>query len=65
MKDFDEDDTCEYSNKVTWVFNQPKSGPGLTEDMVITFPHAMILSLIMSVMREKPGMIGLAGTVID
>lgn len=59
--DFEEEDECEYSNKATWIFNKEKSGKGLTEDTVITFPHVMILTLIMTVVREKPGMMGLAG----
>ncbi|XP_011306891.1 sensory neuron membrane protein 1 [Fopius arisanus] len=63
--DNEEEDTAEYSNKVTWKFNLEKTGAGLSEETVITFPHLMILSMIMTVLREKPGMIGFAAKAVD
>ncbi|XP_015114525.1 sensory neuron membrane protein 1 [Diachasma alloeum] len=63
--DNEEEDTAEYSNKVTWKFVPDKCGPGLSEDTVITFPHVMILSMVMSVLREKPGMIGFVAKAVD
>lgn len=63
--DNDADDTCEYSNKATWKFAPEKTGVGLSEDTVLTFPHVMILSVILTVVREKPGMMGLAGNFIN
>lgn len=64
MVDREEDDTVEYKNKATWVFNQAKSAPGLTEDVVLVFPHVMILSMILATVREKPAMVGLAGKLL-
>lgn len=61
MVDREEDDTVEYCNKATFIFNQAKSAPGLTEDVVLVFPHAMILGMILATVREKPAMVGLAG----
>nr|AIU56857.1 sensory neuron membrane protein 1 [Microplitis mediator] len=65
LVDREEDDTVEYKNKATWVFNQAKSAPGLTEDVVLVFPHVMILSMILATVREKPAMVGLAAKAVD
>ncbi|XP_015114625.1 sensory neuron membrane protein 1 isoform X1 [Diachasma alloeum] len=65
LVDNNEEDTCEYSNKATWMFAPEKSGVGLSEDTVLTFPHVMILTLILTVVREKPGMMGLAAKAVD
>ncbi|XP_034946984.1 sensory neuron membrane protein 1-like [Chelonus insularis] len=63
--DNDADDTVEYSNKATWIFNPGKSAPGLTEDVELVLPHIMILGMILTTVREKPGMVGLAAKAID
>lgn len=59
--DREEDDTVEFSFKLTWHFNQAKSAPGLTENVELTFPHMMILGAVMTTLRERPAMVGLAG----
>lgn len=61
LVDREEDDTVEYNNKATWIFNKKKSGRGLHEDMELVFPHIMILSMVYATVRERPGMVGLAG----
>nr|AWS20447.1 sensory neuron membrane protein 1 [Aphidius gifuensis] len=65
LVDREEDDTVEYSNKATWIFNKKKSGPGLHEDMELVFPHIMILSMVYATVRERPGMVGLAAKAVD
>nr|QNL15118.1 sensory neuron membrane protein 2 [Aulacocentrum confusum] len=65
LEDRAEDDTVEYSNKITWVFNPSKSAPGLTENVEIFFPHPMILGIVMATVRDKPAMVGLAAKAID
>ncbi|KAF7992411.1 hypothetical protein HCN44_001736 [Aphidius gifuensis] len=65
LVDREEDDTVEYNNKATWIFNKKKSGKGLHEDLELVFPHVMILSMVYATMRERPGMVSLAGKAVD
>ncbi|XP_066583077.1 sensory neuron membrane protein 1-like isoform X2 [Prorops nasuta] len=59
--DREEDDSVIYKQRVTWVFNKEKSGPGLTEDTEIVFPHMMMLAIIMATVKEKPSALGIVG----
>ncbi|XP_049943966.1 sensory neuron membrane protein 1-like isoform X3 [Schistocerca serialis cubense] len=43
LRDHKEDDTVSYNNKITWLFNQGKSAPGLTGDEMVTMPHPLLL----------------------
>ncbi|KAK0097725.1 hypothetical protein PV326_014253 [Microctonus aethiopoides] len=63
--DREEDDTVEFSFKLTWHFNQAKSAPGLSENVELTFPHMMILGAVMTTLRERPAMVGLAAKAMD
>nr|QHR83074.1 sensory neuron membrane protein 1 [Ceracris nigricornis] len=64
LRDHKEDDTVSYNQKVTWLFNQAKSGPGLTGDEVITMPHPLLLGLLLTLERDKPGMLALVNKAI-
>nr|UEN71286.1 sensory neuron membrane protein 1 [Gregopimpla kuwanae] len=63
-EDREEDDTVEYSQRTTWIFNPSKSN-GLTGNEVLTFPHILMLGIIMSTMRDKPNLINLAAKAVD
>nr|ALG36152.1 sensory neuron membrane protein 1 [Sclerodermus sp. MQW-2015] len=65
LVDRDEDDSLEYKQRVTWVFNPSKSGPGLTEDTEIVFPHMMILAIVMATVKEKPSALGIVGKGVN
>ena len=63
LVDREEDDTVEYSQRTTWIFNPAKSN-GLTGQEEIVFPHVLMLGIIMAAIRDKPTMIGLVGKKI-
>lgn len=64
MVDREEDDTVEYSQRITWIFNPSKSN-GLTGKEELVFPHLLMLGIIMTTMRDKPSMIGLSGEIFN
>ncbi|XP_049795759.1 sensory neuron membrane protein 1-like [Schistocerca nitens] len=64
LRDHKEDDTVSYNNKITWLFNQGKSAPGLTGDELVTMPHPLLLGLLLTLERDKPGMLALVNKAI-
>ncbi|XP_043284448.1 sensory neuron membrane protein 1 isoform X2 [Venturia canescens] len=64
LVDREEDDTVEYSQRITWIFNPAKSN-GLTGNEELVFPHLLMLGIIMTTMRDKPAMIGLSAKAVD
>ncbi|BES93073.1 Sensory neuron membrane protein 1 [Nesidiocoris tenuis] len=54
LEDDASEDTVSFNMKATWYFQKSRS-EGLTGDEMITIPHPVIFSMVMTVEREKPG----------
>ncbi|XP_023289833.1 sensory neuron membrane protein 1 isoform X2 [Orussus abietinus] len=64
LEDRDSDDTVEYKQRVTWIFNPSKSN-GLTGNEELIFPHLLMLGIVMGTLQQQPAMMGIVGKALD
>nr|UQE86052.1 sensory neuron membrane protein [Tropidothorax elegans] len=63
LEDDPAEDTVSFNQRVTWVF-QPSRSEGLTGDEMITIPHPALMTLVLTVEREKPPALPLIGKAL-
>nr|AII01130.1 SNMP [Dendrolimus houi] len=64
IEDHEEDDTITYKKKDVFYF-KPELSNGLTGEELIIIPHVFIMAMILSVARDKPGMLNVAGKALN
>ena len=62
LVDYEEDDTVEFSNKMTFLFNATK---GLSGEEELYMPHLFILGMIYGTQRMKPNFLPMAVKAIN
>ncbi|KAM3961979.1 sensory neuron membrane protein 1-like [Aphomia sociella] len=65
VEDHEEDDTITYKKMDTFYFRPDLSGPGLTGEETIVWPHVLMLGMTTIVARDKPSMISMIGKAIN
>lgn len=65
MVDNDEEDTLKYHYKNTFIFRPDLSGPGLTGNEIITMPHPLIATMLLTVNVDKKPMLPMIANAIN
>nr|Q9GPH7.1 RecName: Full=Sensory neuron membrane protein 1; Short=SNMP1-Msex [Manduca sexta]AAG49366.1 sensory neuron membrane protein 1 [Manduca sexta] len=65
IEDHEEDDTITYRKMDTFYFRPELSGPGLTGEETIIMPHVFMMSMAITVYRDKPSMMNMLGKAIN